>query len=77
MDMLVKEDPSLVSWLPKGDAFVVRDAEKFVEDVLPRYFRHTKVSLLLFGLNPCLDVPDNHALYYYHKNLQMITSIVG
>lgn len=44
MDMLTKEDPSIVCFLPKGDAFTVRDPEKFISDILPRYFRHTKVS---------------------------------
>lgn len=44
MDMLTKEETSVVCWLPRGDAFVVRDNDRFVGDVLPKYFRHTKVS---------------------------------
>jgi len=43
-DLLQKEDASIVSWLPEGDAFTVRDNDRFVSDILPRYFRGTKVS---------------------------------
>lgn len=43
MEMLRKEDPAVVAWLPRGDAFVCRDPDRFVMDILPRYFRHTKV----------------------------------
>lgn len=45
MEMLTTEDPSIVAWLPRGDAFVVRNVDEFVETILPKYFRHTKVSL--------------------------------
>lgn len=60
----------IVSWQPHGRAFVVREPKKFVADLMPRFFRQTKLTsfqrqLNLYGFSRLTRGPDSGG--YYHE----------
>jgi hypothetical protein len=61
----------IISWQPHGRAFFIREPKAFVAKVLPKYFKHSKLSsfqrqLSLYGfVRLTHDGPDRGA--YYHE----------
>ena len=42
---------SIVSWLPEGDAFIVKEKTPFESQILPTYFKQTKFKSFQRQLN--------------------------
>ena len=63
MELLSQEDPEVITWLPSGDAFIVRNSKKFVDSVLPKFFNQTKLTsfhrqLNLYAFRRIVEGPD-------------------
>jgi hypothetical protein len=59
----------VISWQPHGRAFKIHDRVKFVEAVMPNFFRQTKFEsfrrqLCLYGFLSISQGPDKGALYH-------------
>jgi len=73
MGMLDEEGintPSVVSWLPHGRAFIVRRPKAFTSEIMPKYFRQSKLTsfqrqLNLYGFRRITQGADAGA--YYHE----------
>jgi hypothetical protein len=68
-------DMDIVSFLPHGRAFKIHDAERFTNEILPKYFRHSKwVSfsrqLSLYGFRRVRRESDDPGAYYHELFLR-------
>ncbi|CAM9937216.1 unnamed protein product, partial [Phaeothamnion confervicola] len=66
-------DSEVVSWTPSGMAFQVKDQEVFANEVLVRYYKHSKFSsfqrqLNLYGFRKVIKGPEQGA--YIHPGFQ-------
>lgn len=48
----------IISWNKEGDGFIVKQVNKFSEEVLPKYFKHNNFSSFIRQLN----------MYDFHKS---------
>mmetsp|Transcript_3562 Transcript_3562/g.7928 ORF Transcript_3562/g.7928 Transcript_3562/m.7928 type:complete len:670 (+) Transcript_3562:97-2106(+) len=72
MELLSKEAEAqgIVGWLPHGRAFIVRKPKAFTTEIMPKYFRQTKLTsfqrqLNLYGFRRITQGADAGA--YYHE----------
>jgi hypothetical protein len=49
--MIDRCDPTIATWSPSGDNFVVKSVERFATSVLPMYFKHSNFSSFARQLN--------------------------
>jgi len=48
------DDPSnneVVSWTEQGDGIFIKDCDLFVDEIIPKYFKHGKMSSFIRQLN--------------------------
>uniref|UniRef100_A0A7R9WW92 HSF-type DNA-binding domain-containing protein n=1 Tax=Craspedostauros australis TaxID=1486917 RepID=A0A7R9WW92_9STRA len=65
----------IISWQPHGRAFLIRDSDRFVSDVLPLYFKHSKIAsfqrqLSLYGFSRLTQNGKDRGAYYHEYFLQ-------
>ena len=73
LDIITKENSDLtqiISWQPHGRAFVIHKPKAFVDEVLPRFFKQSKLTsfqrqLNLYGFERLTRGDDKGA--YYHE----------
>mmetsp|Transcript_14794 Transcript_14794/g.26206 ORF Transcript_14794/g.26206 Transcript_14794/m.26206 type:complete len:537 (-) Transcript_14794:59-1669(-) len=68
-DLIDSEPDHLICWSAHGASFMIVDQDEFCQIVLPKYFRHTKLTsfqrqLNLYGFRRITKGPDSGA--YYH-----------
>lgn len=62
---------NIISWQPHGRSFLIHRPKDFIKDVVPKYFKHSKLSsfqrqLSLYGfVRLTNEGPDKNA--YYHE----------
>ncbi|CAE7794609.1 HSF2 [Symbiodinium microadriaticum] len=71
--LMEMEPADVVCWTERGLSFRVVDPEKFAEEVVPKYFRHTKMTsfqrqLNLYGFRRVTKGEDTGS--YYHPKFQ-------
>lgn len=49
--MIERCEPTIATWSPVGDNFVVKNVEKFASTILPQYFKHSNFSSFARQLN--------------------------
>lgn len=60
----------IISWQPHGRCFILRNPKEFLAEVMPKYFKQTKLTsfqrqLNLYGFNRLTSGPDKGG--YYHE----------
>jgi len=60
----------IISFFPHGRAFGIHDTDKFEEEIMPKYFKQSRLSsfqrqLNLYGFTRIVSGPDNGG--YYHE----------
>lgn len=49
--MVNTSDPAIISWADDGETFVVKDPDRFEQEVIPKFFKHRKFSSFVRQLN--------------------------
>ncbi len=61
----------IISWQPHGRSFLIHRSKEFVRDIVPKYFKHSKLAsfqrqLSLYGFTRmCQESPDRGS--YFHE----------
>ena len=62
---------NIISWQPHGRSFLIHRSKEFVRDIVPKYFKHSKLAsfqrqLSLYGFTRmCQESPDRGS--YFHE----------